>query len=363
MVGIILLKNTENGSYRYFRITVCEGEHYSDISTDNPFITYEFDFLKRCINSVFRSENSENLYFPLADLYRIYDGAVTYLFNHTEAVQLLFKYREGHADFKINSTSEGVFQVPDYSNLFRKQGLYLLCGGIDERISPFEGSVLCGICNCAVESVFNGANRIFYYCCGDMYADVSLFLRRRLSKRLLRLAMTNEKGLYKSVCEIYKKSGCIKARREIPHTLRMKEIKNFDFADAGDTPSHLIEVYRYAKFSAQKYLQSSFENGFLNSKYVRKLFELPHDSRITELARKCCDEFVSCSEKLSLYGYFENPELIKYTDVNLLLTSFADANARSRLNFTATCSKKNYRLISAVPPPEIVDCFGRGYHL
>lgn len=362
MVGVILIKDTETGSYRNIRITVCRGSHYTDIDLFGSYATYTLDIVTREILHRHASDDSAPR-LTLFELYTIADAAHKYLYDNLRATQLWFKWQDAKPVFKTVSAAEGVYSLPDLHNMYTQSAIYVICKNPGENegpvFTPLTGSVICSALNFAACKVLSAPVKLYYYSGGAIYADVGVFLKTPFLRYHLKKSMDDWLKCSKLLFELYRESGKA-AFSKVPSIsfsglkpLRQKrENDNYDATGALRTAK--IQTY------------GLFNDVLGKSKSMRRVIDafirMPYDENFLEIIYEAKESFLQLGERLVEYGYLTEEKYIEFYTEDELVLSARSAALRSRLPDTAASRLKNYRLQSKLPPPHLIDCFGKAIY-
>lgn len=360
MVGVILLKNTTDGSYRYVRITAYDGKYYSDMDIDKPYSTYTVDAVQKCVSDRFLScDESPKL--RLGEVNYIFEQSRQYFLKYPYATQLLFKYDGNSVEFKINSMSAGVCEIPDFVNLFLQTGTYFLCGGLQDKIryTTLNASILCDAVNFAVNKCFGISNRLFYYSCGYIYVDVGIMFNRFYSRIALKRCVRKYKGAYSTLKKLYFNETCSKTDGNMGMFCFDKKYEQFQHCPSLETFADLIETYREVMTFSYDILKKHMRHRILTLFSVNCIFELCFNQTLIAKTEKCGNRFLSYGEQLKEWGYYPKDFNFEYISADEFMLGVVDAQTRERLGKLTKERSKNYRMSEKFPTPKFIDCFGK----
>lgn len=360
MIGVILLKDTSNGSYRYIRITAYHGKYYSDMDIDKPYMSYTIDTVNRSITDKVFDKSKEPPYFRLTLIYKVYDEARKYLLNNPLVTQLLFKCDGSSVEFKPNSYVPGISTVPDYINQYVRTGTYFLCGGTKNqpKRSILFNDVFCNLANYAVDNFLKISNKIYYPTGGSVYIDVGIMFNRISSRLAFKKALSEYGGAYKLLCKLHNKHLCTKTVGQLPLLLNKKKIPDFQYCTSDEPRAKLIELYRKSYTEAYCAVLKYKNFRVFNSNAAKGLINLCFDKTLLEITDKCCTEFCRYGEKLRKWGYYPEEFNFDYITSNELLLSEFGSEEIDRIAKLCSRRGKIYRLQSKLPAPLVISCFG-----
>lgn len=359
MIGVILLKNDENGSYRYVRITVYDSIYYENMGNGAALTSYVLDtFSMHAEKTLTDGFNSPEL--NILEIYRLWDEAKKYFHGHPTATQFRFKYDNGEFEFSSPISSNGAFGVPNPVQTLYRCGLYVLCEGDNNGLTPLEASVVCDLLNFAFGTLYGTGCRIYGCACTSIYADVSPFMKNAYLRHCIFGAVKNKSGLGKEIAQLYRKY------LNISRTCSAGIIKKrfSDIAEPRGISGNICEEFlndiSHARIATAKRMSDAFGAVF-TTQSTKQILHIPLEWAESEDFGRCVDSAKELGKRLVRYGYLENEnraDALGFEDILDLTMNLSDS---VKINAAAKESGRDYRLQRRLPSPTFIDCFGKVY--
>lgn len=347
MVGIIWLKNISSGSYRNIKITVFDGEHYSDINPEKPNTEYLVDSETKKILSRTGSTSSEPelTCFELAELCK---AAAAYMFQNPLSVCLHFKHSSEKTEFRIVKTGHGKYCIPDLYNLVCGNAVYFPLKTFTfktqkgySRADLLTADIFCEMLNFAMLQLTGTVNTICYQSGGTLYLDVSKIIQNPLLRLSLKRQLSDCAGAYKCICSLYRKRKTAMTESEkFPSRLKLQKMPSVkeDF-EAFNLRQKAILTLRISKIEALNVTCRLFA-GAKHSQLTQVLFNLPFDESMKKLAAECLTALTEYGEKLAECGFLPGRQYVRYLCVYDIISAEVDPSIRTSLSKKAELARK-----------------------
>ncbi len=360
MVGVVLYKNTSNGSYRYVRITFFDGKYYNDIDIDKPYISYTIDTTDKRIINTKCSEDKKPPYVRLSVLYKVFDKSILYLNENQDVTQVYFKESDDTVEFKINSYSGGICTLPDYNNLHTRNGTYFLCGDSNQPKHPvLYNDIFCVAANFAANKFLDITNKLYYYACGTIYIDAGIMFNAIHSKHALKKALSYYPGYYRFIDKIHKNKFCVKSSGHMPFIIPTALHEEFQRSDVRTEHSRMIETYRLTQVIIYEELKKCCTSRIFNVDTVNALINLYFNDTVIKALNECCNVFFDFGDTLKAWCYFPKDFKLEFITAYEYLTYVNFADVREEIQKSCNARRKNFRLESGLPSPIAINCFGK----
>lgn len=331
MVGIILLKDIQTGSHKYFKLAIFSGNSYSDINPEKGFSEYVINIENKKIVSKNLSSGISISYFELLDLC---DLSIKFLLSNPHVICLQFK-RSQDTEFRIIPSNHGNYVLPDLYNFLHGNAVYFpiktftfKTGNGKLRANLLEADVCCELLNFAMHIFAKDITPMYYQAGGTLYVDLcsiiknpvlSIFLQRYLPQKAYKFA----KRLYRE-----RKNH---VNRAFPlHIEPIESYDNLDVTPASTEYEALINSARAAKLStlivATKY--------YVNEKpeeIVKNIFEIIKDEKFLKIKNDYYEKLLHFGEKLTDYKYLSQKDYVKYLSIADIMSSEFDVSLRKKL--------------------------------
>lgn len=358
MVGVVLYKNTSNGSYRYMRITFFDGRYYNDIDIDKPYISYTVDITDKNITDIKCSEMKKPPFVRLSVLYNVFDKAIVYLDKNRHATRAYFKVLENSVEFKTSSHSSGICTLPDYNNLYVGYGAYFLCGDSNQpKHHILYNDIFCIGANFAANRFLGFTGKLYFYACGTIYIDAGIMFNSFHSKHALKKALSYYPGYYRLIRKIHK--FCTKSVGHIPYKIPNVPPEEFQRSDIRTEYSRTIEAYRLTQVTIYEELKKSCTSRVFNVDTVNSLINLYYNDAIVKALNECCNVFFDFGDTLKAWCYYPKDFKLEYLTAGEFLDYVNLVNRREKILESGNIRRKNFRLESKLPSPIAINRFGK----
>ena len=342
MVGTIIFKNFETGSYGEMILTCYGGKNYADIgkgdffscrvSLENKAIYYEY---MSCEDIEFRD---------MFDIFAVAHKAREYLTKNTHVTIAEFCFDTMDCVFRPKSFTCGVCEPVDFRTLFNNGGFYMLVKSFKEK-SPLWLSVFCEVINYCVQKSFDVSVDVFGYSGYGVYLNISAFEKRVLSE-------VPEK--FRSLADA---KDCFCVRKLSPNT------------DFGEKPTPVLKTeterilhgFSLLKLKSAKHFGEEIIPVF-NKKDVFGMVKSLAKSTFVE---SLCDEFVSSLLEFAAfcfhYGYVEGASHVKMLTFKEIMLLNAGILRREDVAVSATARSVNRKYINSLPCVPYIDSDGTAY--
>ena len=333
MVGIILLKDIQTGSYAYTKVVVFNGSNYSEINYEKPFSEYTINIKKQKIVSKNISSNVEVTYFQLVSLL---EKAHDFLFLNPHAVCLQFKISQTDTEFRIIPSKQGSFCLPDLYNFAYGNAVYFPLktftfktqnGQI--RANPLEADVCCVLLNYALQSLGNKSDVLYYQAGGTLYVNLCCIIKNRFLRRHLKSTLSSK--TYKLALKLYKENDSKKISALFGNLKAGNFVTDFEATPAQTEYEALINKSRAAKLSTSVVAAAYFSN--VNSEtLVKNIFNIINDEKFIEIKNGYYEKILSYGRRLFLYKHIPKKDYLNYLMVYDIISSEFDIRLRKTLS-------------------------------
>lgn len=349
MVGTVIFKDFESGSYEDMRLTIYEGSSYEDIQRGGDFVSCVVNPEALRIRYDHRSSDSAPS-LRMRQVLQIARKAREYLYEHTYVTMAEFCIRGDDVDIRTSSVKSGVYEPVDIRAAFYKgvTDVYRLVSHVGTG-SVLYVSVLCEALNFCVGRLFCIEEPLFGFSAGAIYANAALFTHSGEAMAAF--------GLDKSM------KAVITTKRKKRHMLRFRP-ESIDDTEPQGTMSYgrhrsLILSYRSFKCEALKLVCSSLPANSSPKRMTRFILSLADDDKLRSLCDRFCRELKEFAEGLE--HYFVARSHIEYTALKDILYLAMDADLHTDVAQKARAASINMKLQSKLPNPDYYDSRGRAY--
>lgn len=278
MVGTVIFKNFETGSYRDIILTAYDGKNYADIGKGD-FFSCRVCLDEKSIDYEYMSSDNVG-HRDMFDIFFVAEKAREYLYKNTHITIAEFCHVGDECVFRPKSFTCGVCEPVDFRTLFNDGGFYMLAGSYPEK-SPMWLSVLCEVINFCVQQSFDVSIGVFGYSGYGVYMNISAFAAPVIS------------GVEKGFKDLAKVKNCFKIN------FKLKESESLSYL--GDAPKTASERILYdfssVKCKAANYFVKKLKSITDKSEFFDAVKNLASDEYIVPL----CDEF---ADYVLEFGYF-----------------------------------------------------------
>ena len=344
MVGTVIFKDFETGSYEHMRVTVYNGHSYADIDRQDSFSSC----LVSCKDGsvVYDAKVGEDApRLTMRSLLDLCRRARQYFYKNDWVTIVDFCMDENDISIRSRSSKNGIFAPIDVRTLFdfKTSRIYKLC--MESEESYLSISVRCAVVNYCLKKLFDIEDDVFGISGKGVYIDASLFKGCRRSAE------------YISVCDDIRK--LIKNKKPRKLRLNCDYPVSADFAPRELPHMNLISEWRRFKHQAhadmcEKYLGSDMSAA-----------EICIDVLENEGIKRSSEEFIhNLTELLENYEfYFEAKSHINYISIEDALCILTDADASDKIAKRASALSANMKLRKRLPCADYYDSQGKAYNI
>lgn len=284
MVGTVIFKNFETGSYRDIILTAYDGKNYSDIGKGD-FFSCRVCLDEKSIDYEYMS--SDDIGFrDMFDIFFIAGKAREYLYKNTHITMAEFCFVRDECVFRPKSFTCGVCEPVDFRTLFNNGGFYMLAGSHLEK-SPLWLSVFCEVINFCVQKSFGVSIGVFGYSGYGVYLNISAFRNCFLG------------DMEKRVKDLAKEKDCFKIG------FKLKKSEPLTYGDKPPKTASERIVYNFSclKCKAVNHFSGKLEKESDNSNFFEMVKELASDDYLVGLCNGFADELLEFALFCFEYGY------------------------------------------------------------
>ena len=339
MVGTVIFKNFETGSYRDIILTAYDGKNFSDIGKGN-FFSCRVCLDEKRIDYEYIS--SEDITFrDMFDILFIAGKAREYLYKNTHITIAEFCFVGDECKFRPKSFTCGVCEPVDFRTLFNNGGFYMLSESYPEK-SPLWFSVFIEVINFCVQKSFDVSIGVFGYSGYGVYLNISAFkddCLRKLDKKSRYLA---------------KEKDCFR--------LSFGLAKSEDSSYLGPTPRTVGEriLYNFSalKCKAKDYFRKEMENISDKSEFFDAVKNLASNGYLAGLCDEFAHELLEFAQFCFEYGYVtakSHVSMLTFREIMLLNAGLLREEAIAPV---AGARSVNRKYVNSLPCAAFIDSDG-----
>lgn len=344
MVGTVIFKDFESGSYERMRVTVYDGHSYEDIDRQGSFSS--------CLVSL---ENNKIVYdavfgeaAPRLTMNRLLDlcqRARQYFYKNEWVTIADFCVSENEISIRSRSSKSGIFAPIDVRTLFdfKTRRIYRLC--MESEESYLGLSVRCAVVNYCLKKLFDTEDDVFGISGRGVYIDASLFKGCRRSVDFLAL------------CDDVRKLIKTKKTRKLDMNCTLPE--ETELAPKEMPHMNLISEWRRLKLCSHAQMCKKYLGSRLSAAEI--CIDILEDADIKRRA----EEFTCIlTELLENYEfYFDAKSHINYISIDDALSMLTDADASDKIAERAASLSANMKLRKRLPCADYYDSHGKAYNI
>jgi len=349
LVGRVIYKNFETGSYEKMRITIYDGVSFSDIEREPILKSYLVNITTGKVVCDFASEDKV-INVSLLKINEIVCEAKRFLFDNVHITVAEFVCLVGEIKFRAFSSKCGTYSPPDLRAVYdaRINDIYMLCSENSDEDYMTKG-VICKFLNQAITEVFGSEDEMFFVSGKGIYINISLFAHSRSALDSL------------GVREDLKKA--IKTKRKKRHMLSF--VPSLSCGDElrgqplNETRYNLISLMRSHMLKICRYVYENAVGLKTKSETARFIFDLADDEYVLSVASDFAQEM---SDAALLYRFgFKASSHINYLDADDVLALYAGTEPISKIAERAAAISANMKLRDLLPCPLYYDSYGKAY--
>ena len=323
MVGTVIFKDFETGSYETMRVTVYEGNSYADIDRAREFSSCVVSLEGRsAVYDALSSGNAPRL--NMKDLFELCQRAREYLYKHDWVTMADFLTDGTDASFRCRSVKSGIYSPIDIRTVYdtERQHMYKLC--FEDDSSYLCLSARCHVANYCLKMLLGLEDDVFGISGRGVYMDASL----------------------------------IKAKSSYAAKIRKSDCKDAVFGPCTHSHMELISDFRSLKLCALKKIKQSYFKG----KSLEELsLEIMEDEYIKSASQEFADKLL---DYLGNYDFcFDAKSHIKYISISDALYLMMDTGASEDIAKRAAALSANMKLRKKLPCADYYDGTGRAYNM
>lgn len=322
MVGTVIFKDFETGSYETMRVTVYNGNSYADIDKAQEFSSCVVSLeRKSAVYDVFASENAPRL--NMRELFEICCRAREYLYKHDWVTIADFLKNGTEISLRCRSAKSGIYSPVDMRTVFDmgSRHEYKLC--FEDDSAYLNLSVRCHAVNYCLKVLLDIEDDVFGISGRGVYMDVSL----------------------------------IKAKRAYTAKPKRADCSDASFSPCAHSHMELISSFRSLKLRALERAKHSF---FKSKSLAEICLQIMEDEYIKRASLEFTDELLNY-----LYNYefwFDAKSHIKYMSICDALYLMTDTDASDDIAKRASALSANMKFRQKLPCADYYDGTGRAYN-
>lgn len=333
MVGVVIFKDFETGSYENMTVTCFAGNSFADIERNGDFVSYLVSARTIKVRLIAGTEDAS--FCPsYTELRRICGEAKRFLCENSYCTVAEFAGNDTDISFRFRSGKCGVYAPVDMRNLrnLKTDDIYALCGEVKDK-EPLYLSLLCDVLNFAVQFLLGAEEEIYGFSGTGIYINTSVFVQK-----------IHPAGKFSKNKNRYRR-----------HKIDIRKAKKVSFdmeteAVPFTAGSRIINRYRSLKRSALELVSSDFTKS--------ELFRLPQSEKLHCLAEMFYDEL---KDMLTVYTFaFEARSHIYYIGIKDALSLITCGESMAEpLAKPAGVLSANMKLREKLPNPDYYTSSGK----
>jgi hypothetical protein len=346
MVGTVIFKDFETGSYENMRVTLYNGHAYKDIDRQDNFSSCIVSPEKRrAVYDVITSADAPRL--NMNALFELCRRAREFFYDNDWVTIADFAINGSDISLRQRSSQSGIFAPVDVRGLFdyKTNRIYKLCMESDE--SYLGLSIRCAVVNYCLKKLFDIEDDVFAISGKGVYIDASLFTGCRRSMDFLCIA--------KDVARLIKIG---KRNIKIKSPAPCADIADSNYKDM-NSHMRLIELWRKTKVQALfEVYQKHKDTHMCPSQLGLNIIEDISINKVSEEFRTLLTEYLEDYEFC-----FEAKSHINYISVEDALCILSDIEETDKIAKRAAALSANMKLRKRLPCADYYDSHGRAYNV
>lgn len=337
MVGIVIFKNFEHGSYADMRITMYDGDSFSDIDKAKDFSSCTVNLDKRIFKYDFISDDTAPV-IGMDSALELAAKARAYLYEHPHITMAEFCISGTEYKFRQASVKEGVYAPADFQSVFKKGSFFMLCADCKDRTFSWC-SALCEGLNFALHRIFNMSAQVFVSAAGGVYINLAGYMYSRKVRKYLDLS--------KSIRRAIKDSG-------VPtYRMPLKPVNTETIYAEGKVSAHprirVLYNYRSYKCRVCNYISEEIKHIQSTEQIMRFVLGLPADGEIRHMTDEFAQSLSEYANKFSEYGYLSAKLHSDMLTVREALSLTTDIKLMDTISKTAASRSSNMKIYKNLP--------------
>lgn len=323
MVGTVIFKDFETGSYENMRVTVYSGSSYADIERAQEFSSCIVSLeRKSVIYDACVSDNVPRL--NMKALLELCRRAREYLYAHDWVTMADFRENGTDISFRCRSVKSGIYSPVDIHTVFDNGSthLYKLC--FEEDADYLTLSVRCHAVNYCLKVLLDIEDDVFGISGRGVYMDTSL----------------------------------MKPKRKYALRLNKADIPPASFGPCTYSHMELISSLRSLKLNA---LERAKHFSFKSKALPQACLQIMEDEYIKRASQEFAYELLDYLENYDFC--FEAKSHIKYMSIRDALCLMLDTDASDDIAKRAAALSANMKLRQNLPCADYYDGRGRAYNI
>ncbi len=341
MVGTIVFKNFETGSYEEMRIVAYNGTTYADIG-EGEFFSCRVNLEQKGI--VYDYTSSEDA--PCRSMTAVLllaKKAREFLYQNPYVTVAEYCFNSADCTLRAVSSKAGVYEPVDFKTLFNNGGFYKCIAEFSNK-SPLWRSVLCEGLNFCIEHTFKTSERIFDFSSYGIYVNVSAFPR----------------SVY-NVFELPDKlKKTAKSKSALGISLRYKRTKELEYNQnmVYQPFGRLLRQYCVYRIKCFNRLNEILMKTTSRSARSRAILSLPKDKYILSITNDFSEELLDFAMSYADYGYLKSKSHADMLVLREVLLLSVRADVRQKISYVAQARSVNSKLLNKLPCAPYFDSNG-----
>ena len=337
MVGVVIFKNFETGSYADVRITMYEGSSFSDIERQEAFSSCTVNLDKKIFKYDYISDDTAPVIGMDAAL-ELAAKARAYLYEHPYVTLAEFCVSGTECKFRPSSVKGGVYAPADFQSVFKHGSFFMLC--TDCKAHTFTWvSALCEGINFALQMIFNTSAQIFTSAAGGVYIDLMGYMYSRKVRRYL--------DLPENIINVIAGSG-------MPgHRISLKPIHTDEITPEGGLSAgpraRIIYLYRSYKCRVHNYIADMFRKPLSPEQVMELIISLPADEEIKHMTDEFAGDLSEYTGRYHDYGYVTAKSHADMLTVREALSLPNDISLMKTVSQIAAARSSNMKMYKNLP--------------
>lgn len=346
MVGTIIFKNFETGSYKEMRICAFDGNTYSHIGKGD-FIQCYINLEKETIR--YDTPPVSNSFCPtMGQMFSVAKEGRRFLLANSHITVCEYTLNGENISIRPVSSNWGVYEVPEITSLFNEGGFYKLTKEFPEK-PPLWLSCLCEVMNFCVQRVFSLSETVFSRSSYGIYINLSVF-----SKRQLKALGYGKNSPYTKI--ISAKNRC-KICLKKPQSLNLNSTRKVYPSSKG---KFIYELSLF-KIKGANYFSDFVAKSSSLSDRLNCIMSLALDSFIEKITDDFFDLVLQYSRDLFEFGYLKSQIHTKMITLKEVMLLAFDNTEKGEVSKRVQARSKNFKLLNKLPCAKYFNSDGYAY--
>ncbi len=349
MVGRIIYKNFETGSYEKMLVTVFDGISYSDMEKNTEFSSYLVTFFENRIQKQYASSDAAPRC-TMKQILTISRKAREFLFRNSHVTVAEFAGDGENIRIRAASSKSGSYSPVDFPAVFTKgvRDVYKLTAEFKGTTHLYR-SLCRDVLNYCVSEIFDIEDEMFGISSVGMYANVSLFA---FSKEALSAAK-----IPRELCELMKTP---RKRRHMINPSRIRDVFPVPEESRRVLPrERLVHDFRFLRYKVLKTALGFMPKPMSAPQIAEFILSLPCNGEIISCVEEYYDELREFA--LRFEYVFEAKSHVDYLELEDVFRLAYREDSADEIVKRASALSANMKLRCKLPCPPYYDSLGEAY--